>query len=489
MRHPEADAMARKRAVGDRSAEGDGGYVIAMAALLIVPLLAFVGFATDFGSWYAQGTQIQRAADAAALAGVVYMPEFDDARDAALEAAEKNGYEDGVDGVSVDVTEAGDQRIEVVIKAPGAMFFSGLFLDNPENRAAPDAGGCDSDVCIERRAIAEYILGVPLGNPGNTFGNDPENGWDPGFWPAISSSFHNRSQGDQYAPQCNSEPSSNTGPCSGSSNEYFRPSGYTFAVEVPAGATNVDVQVYDAGFYERGLSTGTGDADYGFAGSTGVYTEYQMYDTDETPFTNADNPPMASAQCNVSGGGNWQLAAEQDSSTYRNSWQTLCTVSNTTSEDRIYYLRVKSSDLDWANNQGYGTNQFSLRACENPPSGCTSGGDQPRIWAVGDMSIYNNVADGDATFYLAEVGEEHANKQLVIEALRSGRGRWRCISECAGAGRRRPPVRVFGERWGHDVLVAMSDPDLEWWVSAVPKRPRGDHHRPSVQLRVRGWRV
>ncbi|MBV9953087.1 MAG: hypothetical protein JO291_14135, partial [Acidimicrobiia bacterium] len=40
-----------------------------MTALLLIPLLAFAGLAVDVGSWYARGQQLQRAADAAALAG------------------------------------------------------------------------------------------------------------------------------------------------------------------------------------------------------------------------------------------------------------------------------------------------------------------------------------------------------------------------------------------------------------------------------------
>ena len=37
--------------------------------LLLVPLMAFTGLAVDVGGWYARGAQLQRAADAAALAG------------------------------------------------------------------------------------------------------------------------------------------------------------------------------------------------------------------------------------------------------------------------------------------------------------------------------------------------------------------------------------------------------------------------------------
>ena len=45
-----------------------------MSALLMLPLLAFAGFAVDIGYWYTHANRMQRAADAAALAGVVWMP-------------------------------------------------------------------------------------------------------------------------------------------------------------------------------------------------------------------------------------------------------------------------------------------------------------------------------------------------------------------------------------------------------------------------------
>ena len=58
---------------GRRRMRGESGYVLAMIGMLIIPLLAFTAFAVDLGSWYAPGVaRMQRAADAAALAGVVW---------------------------------------------------------------------------------------------------------------------------------------------------------------------------------------------------------------------------------------------------------------------------------------------------------------------------------------------------------------------------------------------------------------------------------
>ena len=57
---------------GDRSKEG--GYVAVMTALLLFTLMGLAAFAVDVGHWYQVGQQEQAAADAAAMAGVTYLP-------------------------------------------------------------------------------------------------------------------------------------------------------------------------------------------------------------------------------------------------------------------------------------------------------------------------------------------------------------------------------------------------------------------------------
>ena len=89
-----------------------------MSALLILPLLAFAGFATDVGSWYAQASRMQRAADAAALAGVVWLPDATQAETVALDVAERNGFADGVDGITVTVQQVGPDRLNVSSRTP-----------------------------------------------------------------------------------------------------------------------------------------------------------------------------------------------------------------------------------------------------------------------------------------------------------------------------------------------------------------------------------
>ena len=68
------------------------GYVMATAALVLVPLLVVSGMAIDLGGDYWQGVRMQRAADAAALAGVVWLPDLAKAQTVATDMMTKNGW-------------------------------------------------------------------------------------------------------------------------------------------------------------------------------------------------------------------------------------------------------------------------------------------------------------------------------------------------------------------------------------------------------------
>ncbi len=59
---------------------------------MIIPLMAFAALAVDVGSWYARTTEMQKAADAAALAGVVWAPDYSKARTVAAKTLTDNGF-------------------------------------------------------------------------------------------------------------------------------------------------------------------------------------------------------------------------------------------------------------------------------------------------------------------------------------------------------------------------------------------------------------
>ena len=73
---PGAAASGRATSTWRTRQTGERGIAIAMVGLLLVPMLMFAAFGVDLASWYARISEIQRAADAAALAGAVWMPEL-----------------------------------------------------------------------------------------------------------------------------------------------------------------------------------------------------------------------------------------------------------------------------------------------------------------------------------------------------------------------------------------------------------------------------
>src|ERR1700716_1630582 len=91
----------------------DGGQTFVLVALMLMSLIGFTGIVTDVAWFQVNLVRVQRAADAAALAGVVLLPgNVSGARTAAQNEAAKNGYANGVGGVVVTATpESGNNKI------------------------------------------------------------------------------------------------------------------------------------------------------------------------------------------------------------------------------------------------------------------------------------------------------------------------------------------------------------------------------------------
>ena len=103
------------------------GQTILLFAVLLVPLIALVALGIDGTNAFLQRRNAQSIADVAALAGSVDLPgDADAARTNASLFAEKNGYTQAVDGVSVAVTTPykGDaSKVEVSIDVPVRTLF------------------------------------------------------------------------------------------------------------------------------------------------------------------------------------------------------------------------------------------------------------------------------------------------------------------------------------------------------------------------------
>lgn len=138
---------------------GESGISIIMTALVLVPLMVFAAFGVDLAGFYSRVSELQRAADAAALAGTVWMPDFDRAKLEAARSLEKNGFVDGRDGIVV--TYAPGKRLnsfEVTIEDTSVTTYFSSVIGHRQ--------------AIARSAEAQYNLPLPLGSPLNYFGGD-----------------------------------------------------------------------------------------------------------------------------------------------------------------------------------------------------------------------------------------------------------------------------------------------------------------------------
>ncbi len=367
-----------------------------LSALLMIPLVVSVGLAVDVGSWYLRATRMQHAADAAALAGVVYQPDFNHARSVALAEAAANGFDPTTDpDVTVTVEDAGDERLAVTIRDDSAdLFFTSAVLD---------------DLAIQRSSIAEYLKPIPLGSPSNVFGNHDTNSatTDPEFWAAVNGPYSSYEQGDPYSTQCLAILAPANGTSCLSANAEYRPEGYYFAVDVDASqvGNSISVWAFDPGFWPRAnLTTETGDFSFVPGGPPYPQSTITVHGQDGTPLDYTDNPAIAGCQLSLAGGA---------SPAFQNNWVKLCDFVPTFAG--IYPMSVQTSG------QGTSMNGYSLAATL---TGCPVAAvcDNPRVYALGDMSLFINAPGGTSEFYLGEIDGDRAGETFLIRAFDPGDG-------------------------------------------------------------------
>jgi hypothetical protein len=135
------------------------GQVLVIFAASSAVFIGMCAIVVDVAWYWASNLRIQRAADAAALAGVVHLPgNPGTAVSVALTEATKNGYTDGVAGYTVVPVQdpADPRRMLVTISGPVGTQFAKLF-------------GLGT-LPASRISKAEYILPVPMGSPEAYYG-------------------------------------------------------------------------------------------------------------------------------------------------------------------------------------------------------------------------------------------------------------------------------------------------------------------------------
>jgi hypothetical protein len=452
----------------------EGGAALMWVAGSMVMLLAMAALAVDLGWYYLNSSRLQRATDAAALAGVVNLPAdsaqaYTDARSAAT----ANGFATA----SVTGRVLADNKYQVTLDTTVPTFFAQVV-------------GITS-LPIERTSTAEYTKPLRMGSPYASFGYGYDS--NQSFWAAIQAPYTSKNHGDPYATRCGATASN--GSC-GSSNASYRSAGYYYGIEIPTGTSSFTVQLYDAGSYDRSNFAETGDEhNLGSSGTGGGTANFQLYRVDTSPLDPTDNPSISG--CGLS------VAPGASAGTYQNRWANLCSLSGTP-DPGIYVLRV------WSTGNGGGTNHYAIRAT-------STGSGTPKVYGINDMSIFTNDAGGTgtATVHLAELTSIHAGKRLELRFFDPGEGSgnaymtvkrpdgstpsctWEATNDAgtqtdSGSGTCRIQTTVndaarFNGQW---VTVTISVPDTYtcssncWWkVELDLNRP---HDRTTWEARVIG---
>lgn len=392
--------------------KSERGVALLWVAGMLVALLGVSAFAVDLGWLYLNTSRLQKAADAAALAGVVNLPALPAQADLdAQSAAAANQFPIGNPVTNTFSSQVLiDNTYEVTLATEVDTFFLRVLGINAFQ--------------VQRVATAQYIQPVPMGSPANCFGVGNTNilsapfgggagpaaaidrcdNYTQNFWAAINGPDTAREHGDPYMVECIT---SSGGSCSGggsnqpptgtfdSANHYF------YGIDVPAGKTSLDVWLYDAGFYDRNdLSLETGDYDgLGNSTSGGANMTYSLYRPDATPHDPTDNVFYCSRV----------ITSEAQSTTFRNQWRRVCAIGLNPVPAGMWVLKVQSSgDIG-------GTNQYSLLVNSSGFAGAP-----PKIYAINDMGIFTNEASGNATVWLAEVLPVHAGKKLELRFFDPG---------------------------------------------------------------------
>jgi Flp pilus assembly protein TadG len=253
----------------------ESGYVTVVISILIPALfIGLAAVAVDTSRWYLEGERIQKAADAAAMAGVPYLPQdMANARTRALEVAKRNGYDDADPDVAVTV-EQGDRttQLRVTISSTIANQFGQII-------GVGTTG-------ITRSAVADFTGPAPMGSPCNTFGTEPPAGdgpsspapvgsaigssrpgncpQDPMMWASVAGPETGKVQGDRYSTvNCQD---AGVDYCDGSRKNLEYPSGsqkqgergYFWVIKVQPAMVGrpIQMQLYDPAFVLTGQACG-----------------------------------------------------------------------------------------------------------------------------------------------------------------------------------------------------------------------------------------
>jgi hypothetical protein len=401
------------------------GQVLVIYAGSIILFVALSALVVDVAWYWVNTLRVQRAADAAALAGAVFLPgDPASAAQAAAKSATQNGYTTGTNGFTVaPVVDANnDRQLDVTIQGGVPTFFA--------RTIGISSWG------VTRTADAQFVLPVPMGSPLAYYGvgdfwTRPAAGRPPveslnngqpsitdgpdilasqGGWGAIITGGGDAKNGDAYSPAKDA----------GASNPLYDPQGYMYVVQLPAGGL---VKVFDPGFCAMGDnpngsgSLGAGDHWIPPVTANPVSTFYTLWNTNgklgiPNAWTIVPGGTSGLLFTNQKGydpvnvTGSAPAGATSGCDAYHNTWWTIPTGVLT----GTYVLEVASTDPNNASTNA--ENMFAIEAW---------GGQA--VYGNGSMAVYNNLVKnaGAQQFFLAKIDQvTGAGKTALIDIFDIG---------------------------------------------------------------------
>ena len=249
-----------------RERDERGAVAIVVAVLLPLVFIGAAAFAIDVSWWELERQQAQIAADAAATAGVPYLPyDLDSATIRARAVAKRNGFDHADPDVDV-LVERGEK--------PGQLHVD--VVSDVDNSFGEMIGV--RSATIRAHAVADYQAPAPMGSPCNTFGNEPKAGdgalsakpsgsvhgtpplpnctEQPQLWATVEGPATGKIWGDRYQTRgCfQAGVAGCSGPSSNTVNDEYDGFGYVFVVKVEQAAVDstIDLQIYDPLFVNTG---------------------------------------------------------------------------------------------------------------------------------------------------------------------------------------------------------------------------------------------
>ncbi|MGD0121211.1 MAG: pilus assembly protein TadG-related protein [Candidatus Limnocylindrales bacterium] len=410
------------------------GQIIVIFAAALPVLIGILGLAIDVSFAWINELRIQKTADAAALAGAVYLPDnATGAHNAALAAAVQNGYTGGTGSlngspnvsISAARNEPNHQQMDVSITAPVETFFLRVFGINY--------------MMATRSAHAQYNLPLPMGSPLNVFGNPTTKdlqGNALNYWAAIQGPCTLKANGDPYATKDTTSATSNCSASSKSNTEYKAPSSgdpgaYDYTIKVPVSGT-LSISLYDPEFCARSAQgDDTGDTTFSSANFNTVFT---LYNPSSTPYllgsytvaASASYPGDGSTATNDGQSGathscsSYYVTTDSTTHDYKGKWLGFASIAAAPGSYRLNIQTNTGSGSSPSTSAADGSNMYAIQATLNGGSGT-----QPDVYggAVGtmsSMSIYNNLAAGTSYIYLAQINATNAGKALVLDLFDPG---------------------------------------------------------------------